>query len=168
MKKYILNPFSMFAVGAILGVLSKIFDIYTLYLGDIFSELTVWILMGVWISIFSDTAKKAAINIFPFCIGMLITYYAAAKITHVGYYPRYIIGWLIVSFVSPLLAYLTWLAKEKGWFAKLISVGIVLVTVVQCFIFAGTPGVFDIAATLLLIYLLFIKKINRGKESEEL
>ena len=73
MKK-ILNPFMMFIIGLILGVISRLLDIYTQNLGNIFSELAIWILFGVLISINSETKKKAMLNIFPFCIGMLLTY----------------------------------------------------------------------------------------------
>lgn len=35
-KKYILNPISMFIIGLILGIISKLLDIYTTNLGNIF------------------------------------------------------------------------------------------------------------------------------------
>ena len=35
MKKYILNPVSMFIIGIILGVISRVFDMYTLNLVNI-------------------------------------------------------------------------------------------------------------------------------------
>lgn len=38
-KNIILNPLSMFVVGLLLGVLSRILDIYTQNLGNIFSEM---------------------------------------------------------------------------------------------------------------------------------
>ena len=72
----------MFLLGLGLGVISRLFDIYTETLGNIFSQMAIWILLGTLIAIFSPTKKKAMLNIFPFCIGMLITYYATAIITH--------------------------------------------------------------------------------------
>ncbi|MFT8029355.1 hypothetical protein ACMYLY_23800, partial [Salmonella enterica subsp. enterica serovar Enteritidis] len=81
MKKYILNPISLFFIGAILGIISKLLDIlfvgnlFMMTLGYMFSDLPIWVLLGILISIYSDTRKKAMINIFPFCIGMLISYY---------------------------------------------------------------------------------------------
>ena len=80
MKKYILNPPGMFFTGLLLGIFSRLMDIYTQNLGNIFSQMAVWILFGVLISIYSKTKKKAMLNIMPFCIGMLITYYIAAFI----------------------------------------------------------------------------------------
>lgn len=64
----------MFFIGLLLGVGSRLLDIYTENLGNIFSQMAIWILFGVLISIYSRSKTKAMINIFPFCIGMLITY----------------------------------------------------------------------------------------------
>ena len=82
MKKYILNPLSMFVIGLLLGVISRLFDIYAQNLGNIFSQMAIWILFGVLISIYSDSKKGAMVNILLFCLGMLITYYFVAFITN--------------------------------------------------------------------------------------
>lgn len=112
MKKYILNPISMFVLGLVLGIISRLLDIYTSNLGNIFSQMAIWILFGVLISIYSKTKKKAMINILPFCIGMLITYYFVAFITKGVYSDTYIIGWTIFALCSPVFAYFTWMTKE--------------------------------------------------------
>lgn len=62
MNKMILNPISMFFTGLILGIVSRLLDIYTQNLGNIFSQMSIWILFGVLISIYSKTKKKAMIN----------------------------------------------------------------------------------------------------------
>ena len=67
-KKVILNPISMFVIGLVLGIISRLLDIYTSNIGNIFSQMAIWILLGVLISIYSSSKKKAMINIFPFCI----------------------------------------------------------------------------------------------------
>lgn len=81
MKKMMLNPISMFFIGLLLGVGSRLLDIYTQNFGNIFSQMAIWILFGVLISIYSSSKKKAMLNILPFCIGMLMTYYFAAFVT---------------------------------------------------------------------------------------
>lgn len=58
MKKIILNPISMFIIGLILGIISRLLDIHTTNLGNIFSQMAIWILFGVLISIYSDSKKK--------------------------------------------------------------------------------------------------------------
>ena len=160
MKK-ILNPFMMFIIGLILGVISRLLDIYTQNLGNIFSELAIWILFGVLISINSETKKKAMINIFPFCIGMLLTYYFVAFITKGVYSKDYIIGWTIFALFSPMMAYFTWKTKEDGILPKLISVAIVLVSILSSIILFDRLRIYDYIIDLILIYVLFFKKVKR-------
>ncbi|MEE0898415.1 MAG: hypothetical protein U0L88_12420 [Acutalibacteraceae bacterium] len=62
MKRVILNPFSMFLIGLILGIISRLLDIYTENLGNIFSQMAIWILFGVLISIYSSSKKKAMLR----------------------------------------------------------------------------------------------------------
>ncbi len=159
MKK-LLNPFMMFIIGLILGVISRLFDIYTQNLGNIFSGLAIWILFGVLISINSKTKKKAMINIFPFCIGMLLTYYFVAFITNGVYSKNYIIGWTIFALFSPIMAYFTWQTKEDGILPRLISIGIVLVSVLLTIILFDRLRIYDYIINLILIYVLFFKKVK--------
>ena len=160
MKK-ILNPFMMFIIGLILGVISRLLDIYTQNLGNIFSELAIWILFGVLISINSETKKKAMLNIFPFCIGMLLTYYFVAFITKGVYSKDYIIGWTVFALFSPMMAYFTWKTKEDGILPKLISVAIVLVSILSSIILFDRLRIYDYIIDLILIYVLFFKKVKR-------
>jgi len=161
MKKYILNPISMFIFGLLLGIVSRLLDIYTTNLGNIFSELAIWILIGVIISIYSESKKKAMLNIFPFCIGMLITYYFVAFITKGIYSNIFIIGWTIFALCSPILAYFTWMTKEKGIISKIISIGIVLVSVFSSIIFFDRLRIYDFIIDGILIYYLFFKNVKR-------
>lgn len=41
MKKFILNPISMFMIGFILGIVSRLLDIYTQNLGNVFSQMAI-------------------------------------------------------------------------------------------------------------------------------
>lgn len=167
MKKALLNPISMFITGLILGVLSRLLDIYTQNLGNIFSQMAIWILLGVLISIYSDTKKKAMINILPFCIGMLITYYAVAIISHGVYSKDIIVGWTVFALCSPVMAYFAWMTKEKGIFPKVISVGIILFSVLSSIVLFDRLRVYDYIIDALLIYFLFFKKINRKGENKD-
>lgn len=161
-KKVILNPISMFILGLLLGIISRLLDIYTSNLGNIFSEMAIWILFGVIISIYSSSKKKAMINIFPFCIGMLITYYFVAYITKGVYSINFIIGWTIFALFSPIFAYFTWISKEKGVFSKIISIGIILVSILSSIILFDRLRIYDFIIDGLLIYYLFFKKIKRN------
>lgn len=161
MKKYILNPISMFIIGVLLGIISRFLDIYTQNLGNIFSQMAIWILFGVLISIYSETKKKAMLNIFPFCIGMLITYYFVAFITKGVYSNLIIICWTIFALGSPILAYFTWLTKERGIFPKIICVGIILVSILSTIVLFDRLRVYDFIINGIMIYYLFFKKIER-------
>jgi len=160
LKKYILNPVSMILIGGVLGILSKLFDIHSEILGNIFSEFSIWILLGVLICIYSNSKKKAMINIFLFCIGMLITYYITAEITNSVYSMTFIKGWSIFAFISPIFAYFTWTTKEEGIISKIISLGIIMVTFLLSTIIFNV-GIFDLIVIGILIYYLFFKKIER-------
>ena len=160
MKK-ILRPHWMFCIGLLLGVISRIFDIYTKNLGNIFSQMAIWILFGTLISIYSKTKKMAIINIFPFCIGMLITYYVSAIITKGVYSNIFIIGWTIFALCSPILAYFTWMTKEKGIFPKIISVGIILVSIISTIVLFDRLRFYDFIINGIMVYYLFLKKIER-------
>ena len=151
----------MFSSGLILGVLSRFLDIYTQNLGNIFSQMSIWILLGVLISIYSISKKKAMLNIFLFCIGMLITYYFTAFIIKGVYSNIIIIGWTIFAFFTPILAYFTWLTKEKGIFSKIISISIILVSFLTSIILFDRLRFYDFIINGIMFYYLFIKKIER-------
>lgn len=161
MKKMILNPMGMFLLGLLLGVASRLLDIYTQNLGNIFSQMAIWILFGVLISIYSSTKKKAMGNILPFCIGMLITYYLAAILTKGVYSSVFILGWTVFALLSPILAYFTWMTKEKGVFSKLIGVGIVLVSFLSSAVLFDRIRFYNILINGVMIYFLFFMKIER-------
>lgn len=160
MKQKIVNPISMFIIGLLLGLLSRLLDIYTQNLGNIFSQMSIWILFGVLISIYSSSKKKAMLNIFPFCIGMLITYYFVAIVTKGVYSYIIIIGWTIFALFSPVLAYFTWMTKEKGLFPKIVSVGILLISILSSIILFDRLRVYDFIIDGLLFFYLFVKKID--------
>ncbi|WP_409967761.1 DUF6518 family protein [Bengtsoniella intestinalis] len=160
-KKMILNPISMLLIGLCLGVASRLLDIYTQNLGNIFSQMAIWILFGTIISIYSQTKKKAMLNMLPFCIGMLITYYFVAFVTDGVYSNTFIIGWTAFAIICPILAYFTWMTKEKGLFAKIISFDIVLFSVLSTILLFDKLRVYDIFINILLIYFLFFKKVKR-------
>ena len=161
MKKYVLNPISLFFIGLVLGVISRLLDIYTQNLGNMFSQMAIWIFFGVLISIYSKTKKKAMQNILPFCIGMLITYYFVAFISKGVYSSIFIAGWTIFAFCSPILAYFTWMTKEKGVFPKIISIGIVSISILSSVILFDRLRVYDYIIDGLMMYYLFFKKIER-------
>ena len=156
-----LNPISMFFIGLLLGVGSRLLDIYTQNLGNIFSQMAIWILFGVLISIYSSSKKKAMLNILPFCIGMLMTYYFAAFVTKGVYSVAFIAAWTVFALLSPIMAYFTWMTKEKGVFPKIISTGVVLVSFLSSVLLFDRIRIYDIIINGVMIYFLFVKKMDR-------
>lgn len=161
MKKESLNPVGMLCIGLLLGAASRWLDAYTTNLGNVFSQLAVWILLGVLISIYSSTRKKAMCNILPFCLGMLAAYYGAAAMTGGVYGRTYLIGWTVFALASPVFAWFAWFTKEKGFFPKLIAAGIVLVSVLSSIILFDGFRFYDWIINGLLVYFLFWKRIRR-------
>ena len=166
-KNYILHPISKFIIGLVTGIIIKLIDIhfrvqhFGFSLSDVFSELGIWILIGVIISLFSKNKKYAMLNIFLFSIGMLITYYITAEVTNSIYGWTFIKGWSVFACLSPMLAYLVTLTKEKGLLSLIIKIGIILVYLITNIIIFGGPRIYDIVFILILIYLLFIKKYKK-------
>lgn len=156
-----LSMVMMFLFGAVLGVVSKLLDIYTSNLGNIFSQMSIWILLGTLIAIFSKTKGKAALHVFVFCIGMLITYYITAELTSSVYGMTFIYGWTAFSVCSPVFAALTWVTKEKGPLGKIISFGILLVTLTISMVIFDGPRAYDIVIILVLAYFLFLHRVKR-------
>lgn len=161
MKKYLLNPVGMLITGLVLGIIIRLLDIYTTNLGNIFSQIAVWILLGTIISIYSTTPKAAMFNILPFCLGMLLTYYTVAFITNGVYSKIYIFEWVIFALCSPLLGYIAWMTKCTGFIAKLISVGIIFVSLLSSIVLFEHLRIYDFVIAGFLIYFLFYKKIDR-------
>lgn len=108
-------------------------------------------------------SRQIMLNVLPFCLGMLATYYAVAAWSHGVYSKVFIIGWTVFALCSPVMAYFTWLTKEKGIFPKIIGVGIVAVSVLSSILLFDRLRVYDFIIDGVLIYVLFIKKIDRTR-----
>lgn len=127
-------------------------------LGNIFSSISVYILIGVLITLNSKNKWYAMINVFVFLISMLLTYYLTAYITHGVYGKRFIIGWTVFAFLSSIMAYFVYLTKSKNLFANIIKIGILIVAVVFPIILFDKLYFYDYLVILPLIYILYIKK----------
>ena len=110
-----------------------------------------------------EESRKIMLNVLPFCLGMLATYYAVAAWSHGVYSKAFIIGWTVFALCSPVMAYFAWLTKEKGIFPKIIGVGIVAVSVLSSILLFDRLRVYDFIIDGVLIYVLFIKKIDRTR-----
>lgn len=162
MKK-LLSPASMLLAGLLLGVTIRLLDIYTQVLGEIFSQLTVWVLLCSAIAVFSPTPKRAMVNVFPFCAGMLLTYYLTAMATHGVYGTSFILGWSVVSLLAPGLAWIVWFVRKPGLPAKLLAAAIAVTTAGANLVLYGGPRFYDFILLLLLVCLLFSTRADRSQ-----
>ena len=161
MRKKILNPFAMLCFGFLIGFISRLLDIYTTNLGEIFSQMAIWILLGTLISIYSKTAKKAMLNVLTFCLGMLFTYYLAAVLSHGVYSTDYMIGWTVFALCSPVMACFAWFAKESGVLPIIVRMGVIAVSVLSSILFFDRLRIYDLVINGALFFFLFIKRIDR-------
>lgn len=157
----VLNPRFMLFAGLFFGLTARLLDIYCQNLGEVFSQVSVWILMGTMIAIYSPTRRMAMKNIFPFCVGMLLTYYTTAMLTQGVYGWPFIIGWTVFAFFSPVMAYFAWMAKQRGLFHKVIGAGIVLISILSSVLLFDRLRVYDFVIDGVLVYFLFFKRVDR-------
>ncbi|MPM76008.1 hypothetical protein SDC9_123003 [bioreactor metagenome] len=156
-KKLLYTVLILFA-GLCSGTLANFLDIYTTNLGNIFSQMSVWILIGTVVAVYSSTPKRASLNVFLFSAGMIITYYLTSILTDSVYSKIFIYGWSVFTLLTPVFAYFTWYAKGHGWFAKLIASGIVLFMILTAVVLFDKIRASDIILIALTCYILFRKE----------
>lgn len=155
----------IFIAGVVLGIISKALDetssnllpyiIDVLDLGNFFSRMGVWIFLAVVISVYSKSPVRSAINVFLFFVGMVGSYYLYTVLV-AGFFPKsYMMIWIVMTAISPFLAFVCWYAKGKSTVSIFISSIILLFISRQSFAFGF--WYFDIRYSLeLLIWLATI------------
>ncbi len=162
----VLNPAVMLILGLLSGFAAKEVDIhfymqhFGISLSSIFSEAGIWIVIGVAISLYSRNQRYAMLNIFFYCAGMLFAYYLTAELTGSIYGWSYIRFWSVVACLSPVMAYLVTLTKNRGIFALVIKAGIFAAYFGLHMLLGTFPKSYDFVFLLVLLYLLFVKKWN--------
>ncbi|MBR2088609.1 MAG: hypothetical protein IJ906_16095, partial [Oscillospiraceae bacterium] len=105
-------------------------------------RFAVWIFIAVCISVYSSSARRAALHVFLFFAGMVSSYYLYAKLA-AGFFPlNYALIWCGFTVISPLLACICWYAKGNGWASILISAGILGVLLSQAVFLFRSPFAF--------------------------
>lgn len=157
LSKAVIHTVIITCLGIVIGVLIKLFDIYTTNLGNIFSQVSVWFFLCTLISIYSSTAMRAAANVFCFCIGMLLAYYTTAEMTASIYSHSIAYGWAVFALLSPAMGFSVWYAKGKSWISKIISIGIIIATLLTAIILFDKIRISDILFAVLTGFVLFKK-----------
>ena len=170
-KAQILISIAIAAAGLLLGVFQKFIDggaelpqlLQSLDIVNYFGRLGVWILLGTVISVYASTPLRASVNTFLFFISMVSGYYLYCHFIS-GFLPiSYMMIWVVLSFVSPLLAYVSWYANGKGAAAIAISALILGVSFSQAFLI--TQG-FYVTHVLEVLTWLGVLTVLRRKPKE--
>lgn len=154
LNRAVIYSMGIMACGLITGVGVKLMDIYTVHLGNIFSQMSVWIFLCSVLAVYSSTPRRAAVNVFLFCAGMLLTYYLTAEGMHSPYSMTFVYGWSVFSLFSPLLAFFTWYAKGKGTVSRLLTAGIVVVLLVMAVLLFDKIRISDLVFAVLTAAIL--------------
>lgn len=110
----------VFGFGLLLGVIAKATDSVSI-IGDIGTDLGIWVFVGTVIAVCSCSWKLAVINLPLFFVAMLISYYAYGQFV-LSFFPRaYFIGWLVMAGISSIGGGILWLAKKEQWWTAIIA-----------------------------------------------
>ena len=106
-SKYL--DFRQAELPCVLMAIDEAFDIHN-FLG----RFAIWVLIALCISIYSNSAIRASVNVFAFFVGMVASYYLYSNYI-AGFFPRsYAMIWFGFTAVSPLLAFVCWYARGKS------------------------------------------------------
>ncbi len=144
----IINTIAILFLGIALGTFSKYLDFRqaelpsvlmaineALDIGNFLGRFAIWVLIALCISIYSNSAIRASINVFVFFVGMVGSYYLYSNYI-AGFFPRsYAMIWFGFTVISPLLAFVCWYAKGKSKQAIILSALILAVLFNMCFIY---------------------------------
>lgn len=113
-------------LGCILGFLAKWFDLHVEMLGTIFSEWSVWIVIGVIITMKCESPLRTVVYMFLFCMGMLNVYYAMAVQVDAIWNIHFAYTWGLFAVGISLASYFVWYAKGDGMIANVLKIMILL------------------------------------------
>ena len=172
-NRKIINTIVVFLLGIILGTFSKYLDFRqselpsVLMAIDEISDLhnflgrfAIWVLIAMFISIYSNSALRAGVNVFIFFVAMVSSYYLYSNFIAVFFPRSYAMIWIGFTVVSPLLAFVCWYAGGKSKPAFILSVSILAVLFNMCFAYGW--GYFEARSILeLLVFILGFVLLKR-------
>lgn len=163
-RELLLNPISMFFLGLMLGVGIRVLDLNPNFVsnwGKVFSQVSIWILLCTLIAIYSPTPKDAMYNVFPFCVNMLVAYYIYDDLVAQQSSTYAYLWWSAIAVLAPILAYITWFAKERGLVPRIIRWSILIISMLSSIIIFDGYEYWDTIINTILAYFLFFQKTNR-------
>lgn len=117
-----------FILGIVIGLLAKLLDsaifssiLWISILGNVCSQLGLWVFIATLLAVYSYTAKLASIRVFVFFIAMLLSYYIYT-ILLLHFFPiNQIIFWSIIALTSPIFAYIIWFSRGTSLMSVLLT-----------------------------------------------
>ena len=133
----IINTILILCFGIVLGTFAKFLDTTAsntlsfifeyLDISNFLGRFAIWLLIALYIAIYSHSSIRASLNVLVFFIGMVSSYYLYSYFV-AGFFPKnYAMIWLGFTAISPLLAFVCWYAKEKSKISFILSVIIIAI-----------------------------------------
>ena len=172
-NRKLINTIALLFFGIALGTFSKYLDFRQAELPSVLMAIdgaldvhnflgrfAIWVLIALCISIYSNSAIRASINVFVFFVGMVASYYLYSNYI-AGFFPRsYAMIWFGFTAVSPLLAFVCWYAKGKSRPAFMLSVLILAVLFNMTFVYGW--GYFEARSVLeLIVFIIGLTVLRR-------
>lgn len=133
----IINTILILCFGIVLGTFAKFLDTTAsntlpfifeyLDISNFLGRFAIWLLIALYIAIYSHSSIRASLNVLVFFIGMVSSYYLYSYFV-AGFFPKnYAMIWLGFTAISPLLAFVCWYAKGKRKISFILSVIIIAI-----------------------------------------
>lgn len=136
--------FGIVLAGITIGVAQKMLDssafnelpdvLQRLDIVNYFGRFAIWILIGTILSVYAKRPLHAAINCFLFFTGMIAGYYVYCNCVLHFLPVTYMLIWVVVACLSPIMAVICWYAKGEGIISIIISAVILGVLFSQAFL----------------------------------
>ena len=172
-NRKIINTIAILLLGIALGTFSKFLDFRQAELPSVIMAIdgaldvhnflgrfAIWVLIALCISIYSNSAIRASVNVFVFFAGMVVSYYLYSNYV-AGFFPRsYAMIWVGFTMISPFLAFVCWYAKGKSRPAFVLSVLILAVLSNMTFVYGW--GYFKARSVLeLIVFIIGLTVLRR-------
>lgn len=161
-ERAFMRTFLIFVLGLLFGYMAKLFDVKFDFLGTLFSEMAIWILLCSAIAVFSCSPFRAALNTLLFCLGMLAAYYLTAMAVEAVWGLSFVYGWTAFSLLSPVFAVLIWYSGGRGSISFILRVGAAVSVFAFQFIFFFRLRITDVIIAVLLYILLTSASKNKS------
>ncbi len=172
-NRKIIYTIAVFFLGIALGTFSKFLDFRqaqlpgvlmaidgALDIHNFLGRFAIWALIALCISVYSNSAIRASVNVFVFFLGMVTSYYLYSNYV-AGFFPRsYAMIWFGFTMISPFLAFICWYAKGKSKLAWMLSALILAVLFNMTFVYGW--GYFEARSILeLAVFMIGVAVLRR-------